>query len=155
NGGFYSAQDADSEGVEGKFYVWSLDEFNSIVGEDAELVAHYFDVTESGNWEHQNILNVSRAPELFSKVEKIPIEELEAKVDRAKRQLYAVREGRPKPGRDEKILTDWNGLMLRSFAEAAFHLNREDYKRVAIENAEFLLRTVWDGQRLLHNFKDG
>jgi uncharacterized protein YyaL (SSP411 family) len=155
SGGFYSAQDADSEGVEGKFYVWNLEEFRSVVGEDADLVAHYLDVTETGNFEHHNILNVSRPPDVFSKVEQIPYEELDAKVERAKRKLYAAREKRVKPGRDEKILTDWNGLMLRSFAEAAFSLNRDDYKRVAAENAEFLLRTMWDGQRLLHSFKDG
>jgi uncharacterized protein YyaL (SSP411 family) len=154
-GGFYSAQDADSEGVEGKFYVWSVDEFRRVVGEDSDLVAHYFDVTEPGNFEHLNILNVSRPPDVFSKVERIPYTELEAKVEDAKRKLYAAREARVKPGRDEKILTDWNGLMLRSFADAAFYLNREDYKRVAIENAEFLMRTVWNGDRLLHSFKDG
>jgi uncharacterized protein YyaL (SSP411 family) len=155
NGGFYSAQDADSEGVEGKFYVWDLDEFRRIVGEDAELLAHYFDVSERGNWEHHNILHVSRPPDLFSKLEKISPEDLQTKVAAAKVKLYAERDKRIKPARDEKILTDWNGLMLRAMAEAAFYLKREDYKRVAVNNADFLLRTVWDGTRLLHNFKDG
>src|SRR5215831_7830225 len=155
NGGFYSAQDADSEGVEGKFYVWGLDEFRSVVGNDADLLAHYFGVTEQGNFEDQNILHVSRPPDVFSKLERIAVEDFEAKVERAKQKLYAVREKRVKPGRDEKILTDWNGLMLRSFAEAAFYLKRPDYGRVAMENAEFLWRTVWDGNHLLHNFKDG
>jgi uncharacterized protein YyaL (SSP411 family) len=147
--------DADSEGVEGKFYVWSNDEFRSVVGDDAELLAQYFDVTERGNFEHQSILNVPRPPELFSRLEKTSVQELEAKVQTAKRKLFAAREPRVRPGRDEKILTDWNGLMLRAFAEAALYLNRDDYRQVAVANAQFLLDTLWDGQRLLHNFKDG
>ena len=155
NGGFYSTLDADSEGVEGKFYVWSNDEFRSVVGEDADLLAQYFDVTDRGNFEHQNILNVPRPPELFSKLEKISVQELEAKVRTAKQKLFAAREPRVRPGRDEKILTDWNGLMLRAFAEAALYLNRDDYRQIAVANAQFLLDTLWDGQRLLHNFKDG
>ena len=155
HGGFYSAQDADSEGVEGKFYVWSAGEFRSVLGSDAELLAHYFGVSEEGNFEHQNILNVSRPPDVFSKLEQISPQELEAKVQSAKAKLYEARETRVKPGRDEKILTDWNGLMLRAFADAAFYLKRHDYKRVAIENAEFLLGKLWDGTRLLHSFKDG
>ncbi len=155
NGGFYSAQDADSEGVEGKFYVWELDEFRRIAGDDSEILERYFDVTEKGNWEHHNILNVTRAPDLFCKVEQIAPEELEKKVRAIRPRLYAARDVRVKPGRDEKILTDWNGLMLRAFAEAAFYLERQDYARVAVDNAEFLLRALWDGQTLLHNFKDG
>src|SRR5207244_11205659 len=119
NGAFYSTQDADSEGVEGKFYVWSLAEFSKIVGDDAELLAKYFDVTEHGNFEEHNILNVPRDPELFAKLEGVSLPDVEAKIEGAKKKLYAEREKRVKPGRDEKVLTDWNGLMLRAFAEAA------------------------------------
>jgi uncharacterized protein YyaL (SSP411 family) len=155
NGAFYSTQDADSEGVEGKFYVWSLEEFSSVAGEDAELLAKYFDVTEHGNFEEQNILNFSREPELFSKLEGISLQELESKVEAVKKKLYAKRGNRIKPGRDEKVLTDWNGLMLRAFAEAAAHFSRDDYRSIAEANARFLLTTMWDGTRLLHTFKDG
>jgi len=155
NGGFYSTQDADSEGVEGKFYVWDRDEFDDVVGEDAELLARYFNVTEYGNWEHHNILNVPRPPELFCKLEKITEAELEAKVAAALPKLYAAREKRVHPGRDEKILTDWNGLALRAFADAAAFLGRDDYRSVAEANAAFLFDKLWDGQRLLHSFKDG
>jgi uncharacterized protein len=155
NGGFYCAQDADSEGVEGKYYVWSLAEFSAVVGEDADLVAQYLGVTERGNFEESNIPNVSRPPDIFCKLEKISPEDLAAKIEAAKQKLYAVRDKRVKPGRDEKILTDWNGLMLRAFADAARILDRDDYRKVAVANAEFLLATMWDGQRLLHNFKDG
>jgi uncharacterized protein len=155
NGAFYSTQDADSEGVEGKFYVWGLGEFQDVVGADADILAKYFDVTEPGNFEEQNILNVPRPPELFAKLENLPIEDLMSKIEAAKKKLYAAREKRIKPGRDEKVLTDWNGLMLRAFAEAAAFLNRDDYRAVAESNATFVLNTVWDGSRLLHSFKDG
>jgi len=144
NGAFYSTQDADSEGVEGKFYVWSNDEFRRVVGEDATL-ADYFDVTAHGNWEETNILHVKHPPD----------QQTQTKVDAAKEKLYAAREKRVKPGRDEKVLTDWNGLMLRAFAEAASHLGRRDYQVIAEANANFILNTLWDGSHLLHTYKDG
>jgi len=144
-GAFYSTQDADSEGVEGKFYVWSFEEFREVVGEDAGPIADYFDVTPYGNWEETNILHVTGdADDAFQK-----------KLEAAKKKLYAAREQRVKPGRDEKVLTDWNGLMLRAFAEAAAYLGRDDYRAVAESNANFLLTTMWDGTRLLHSYKDG
>src|SRR2546422_6446753 len=155
NGSFYSTQDADSEGIEGKFYVWSLKEFSEVTGADAELVAKYFGVTEQGNFEEKNILNVSRDPELFSKLERIPVQELEITIEATKKKLYRDRENRVRPGREEKYLTVWNGLMLRAFAAASGHFNRDDYRRVAESNADFILTTVWDGTRVLHSFKDG
>jgi len=145
NGAFYSTQDADSGGVEGKYYVWSLDEFSQVVGDDAERLADYFDVTEHGNWEETNILNIRRDAS----------PDLDTKIADAKKKLYAARLERIKPGRDEKVLTDWNGLMLRAFAEAASYLGREDYRAVAESNANFLLTTMWDGTRLVHSYKDG
>ena len=147
DGGFYSSQDADSEGVEGKFYVWQRDEFLEIAGGDGELLANYFDVTAHGNWEDRNILHVPR-PEDDN-------EDLQSRIQIARRKLYDAREKRVHPGRDEKILTDWNGLMLRAFAEAAAFLGRDDYRQVAEANAEFILGSLWDGERLLHAFKDG
>jgi uncharacterized protein YyaL (SSP411 family) len=156
DGGFYSTQDADSEGVEGKFYVWDHSEFVDVVGEaDSELLTRYFNVTEHGNWEHHNILNIPRPPELFCKLEKISEEDLTFRVSAARQKLYSARKKRIHPGRDEKILTDWNGLALRAFADAAAFLGREDYRRIAEANAEFIFKRLWDGQRLLHTFKDG
>jgi uncharacterized protein len=145
NGAFYSTQDADSEGVEGKFYVWSLKEFQQVLGADAERIADYLDVTEHGNWEETNILHVRQEAALPR----------DGEIEAAKKKLYAVREKRVRPGRDEKVLTDWNGLMLRAFAEAAASLGRDDYRAVAQANADFVLNTLWDGNRLLHSFKDG
>jgi uncharacterized protein YyaL (SSP411 family) len=145
DGSFYSTQDADSEGVEGKYYVWSFDEFKAVAGSDAEMLARHFDVSERGNWEETNILNVRVEPD----------PSLEPRIESAKKKLYAARLQRIKPGRDEKVLTDWNGLMLRAFAEAAAFLGRDDYRQAAESNANFLLTTMWDGSRLLHSFKDG
>jgi uncharacterized protein YyaL (SSP411 family) len=155
NGGFYSTQDADSEGIEGKFYVWDLDEFRAVAGPDGELLARYLDVTGHGNWEEHNILNVPMPPDVFCKLENISEDDLKAKFETARPKLYAAREKRIHPGRDEKILTDWNGLALRAFADAATYLGREDYRQIAESNAEFVFKTLWDGNRLLHNFKDG
>ena len=155
NGGFYSTQDADSEGVEGKFYVWDRSEFEEVIGDNGELLARYFNVTDHGNWEHHNILNVPRPPELFCKAERIAEAELLSKVAAAIPRLYAAREKRVRPGRDEKILADWNGLALRAFAEAAAFLGREDYRKIAEQNAAFVFDKLWDGQRLVHSFKDG
>jgi uncharacterized protein YyaL (SSP411 family) len=156
NGGFYSTQDADSEGVEGKFYVWEREDFEATVGtDDGNLLARYFNITDYGNWEHHNIPNVPRHPDLFCKLEKISEQELEAKVAAARPKLYAEREKRVHPGRDEKILTDWNGLALRAFADAAAFLGRDDYRKIAEANAAFIFDKLWDGQRLLHSYKDG
>jgi uncharacterized protein YyaL (SSP411 family) len=132
--------------------VWSLEEFKNAVGEDAELLAGYLDVTSHGNWEHSNILNVPRPQEEKSDEADLV---LRSKLETARRKLYDEREKRVRPGRDEKILTDWNGLMLHAFADAAAFLERDDYRQVAQSNAEFILTALWDGQRLLHNFKDG
>ena len=131
------------------------EEFLETVGEDGELLARYFDVTDYGNWEHHNILNVPRPPELFCKLEKISEKDLESKVAAALPKLYAARKQRVHPGRDEKILTDWNGLTLRAFADAAALLGRDDYRKVAEANAEFIFEKLWEGEHFLHSFKDG
>jgi uncharacterized protein len=155
NGGFYSTQDADSEGVEGKFYVWDLGEFITTAGADGALLARYLDVTSRGNWEEHNIPNIPKPPDVFCKLENISEADLQAKLEAARPKLYAAREKRIHPGRDEKILTDWNGLALRAFADAAAYLGRDDYRQIAEANADFIFNTLWDGSRLLHSFKDG
>ncbi len=154
-GGFYSTLDADSEGVEGKFYVWSRDEFDDVVGPDRDILARYLDVTEQGNFEGHNILNVPELPDAFSQSEGVSSEQLGEWMKDARHRLLERRETRIRPARDEKILTDWNGLMLRTYADAAACLGRADYRQIAESNAEFLLSVMWDGERLLHAFKDG
>jgi hypothetical protein len=156
DGGFYSTQDADSEGVEGKFFVWSKDEIKTLLGErDAKLFAAYYNVTKIGNFEGENILNVTRSLSEVAAAEQVTVEELGASLDRARRILFAHREQRVKPARDEKILTAWNGLMLAGFAEAAAVLNRNDYLTVARRNARFVLDNLRRDGLLLRTHKNG
>ncbi len=155
-GGFYSTQDADSEGEEGKFFVWTPAEIEkALLPEDAPLFMQYYDVTSRGNFEGKNILHVEQDAQQVADDAHISLEELQASLQRSRKMLFKVREQRIRPGRDEKILTSWNGLMLRSFAEAGRYLNRPDYLNIAIANVEFLLRTMRPEGRLLRTYKDG
>jgi len=156
DGGFYSSQDADSEGVEGKFYVWSADEVRDILGDSASPFMQMYDITDSGNWEGHNIPRLSiRAPDGATR-SGFDDPEFERTIEAARRKLYDVRSKRIWPGLDDKVLTAWNGLMLAAFAEASQSLDREDYRDVAIANAEFLYATMRakDG-RLLRTWKAG
>ena len=155
-GGFYSSQDADSEGEEGKFFVWSKDELALILGEkDADLISGYWGVSKTGNFEGRNILNVPQGAESYAAEAGISLEALAATITSAKAKLMEARERRIHPGRDDKALTAWNGMMLRSFAEAASILERDDYRQAATDCAEFLLRELVADGRLLRTYKDG
>jgi uncharacterized protein YyaL (SSP411 family) len=155
-GGFYSAEDADSEGEEGKFYVWTPDELEAALDPDeARLAARYWDVTERGNFEGKNILHVARPPEAVADEFGLSPEELWARIAGIRAKLFAVREERVRPGRDEKILAAWNGLMLRSFALAACVTGREDYREAAIENATFIVEKLIEDGRIHRSYKDG
>ena len=155
-GGFYSTQDADSEGEEGKFFIWTTDEIETaLLSEDARLFMLYYDVTRAGNFEGKNILHVEQDAQTVADKAQVNLETLQASLKRSREMLFELREKRVKPGRDEKILTSWNGLMLRSFAEAARYLDRPDYLQVATNNAEFLLRELIPDGRLLRTYKDG
>jgi uncharacterized protein YyaL (SSP411 family) len=148
-GGFYSAQDADSEGEEGKFFAWKPHEIKATLGEeDGELFCQYFGVTDAGNFEGQNVLSVPRDVDVVAHLANVPMERLEAAITRGRHRLLAARERRVHPARDEKVIVSWNGLMLASFAEAARVLEKERYREIAIRNAEFLLRELRDDGQL-------
>jgi uncharacterized protein YyaL (SSP411 family) len=155
-GGFYSTQDADSEGVEGKYFTWTPEEVKEVLGEDdGELVSRYFGITEQGNFEGENVLSqVIEIEKLAEEVGLTP-EELEASIDLAKVSLLQRRAQRVPPHRDEKVLANWNGLMLAGLAEAAAVLNREEYLEAAISNATFLMQALREGKLLKHSYKDG
>ncbi len=157
HGGFYSSQDADSESEEGKFFVWRPEEVVALLGEeDAQLFNRYFDVTPHGNFEHAtSALHIDTELTAVAKIMKVTPERLAAAITRGKQILFEAREHRIKPARDEKILTAWNGLMLRSFAEAARVLKRDDYLQIAVRNAEFLTTQLKRDGRLLRTHKDG
>lgn len=155
-GGFYSTQDADSEGEEGKFFLWTPAQVTrELAPEDARLFMLYYGITDQGNFEGKNILHVKQNAKKIAEKSGITLEQLQASLKHSRQTLFSVREQRCKPGRDEKILTSWNGLMLRSFAEAARYLKRSDYLQVAINNATFLLSQLRQDGRLLRTYKDG
>ncbi len=158
DGGFYSSYDADSEGEEGKFYVWSYDKIARTLQNDehTEIFTTYYNVTKNGNWEHKNnilIVNadVSSIAEKYNTSDK-KIEEILAA---AKTKLMAEREKRVRPNLDDKILTSWNALMLKGYADAYRVFGEERYKDAAIKNAKFLLKKMAQkDNRLNRNFKD-
>jgi uncharacterized protein len=155
-GGFYSTQDADSEGVEGKFFVWTPQEIEEILGaEDAQIFNFYYDVSEEGNFEGRNILNVNYTIFEAARALKIPEEKLTEVLERGREKLFAARERRVKPFRDEKVLTAWNGLMLAAFAEGAAILQSAEYLEIARRNADFILENLQRDGYLLRTWKDG
>ena len=156
DGGFYSSLDADSEGVEGKFYVWSADEIRAALGEDATLFMQMYDVTDGGNWEGHNILRLSLRASDMAAQSGLEQSELIARMADARRKLYQLRAKRVWPGLDDKVLTAWNGLMLAAFADAARTLDRADYQEIATRNAEFLFAAMrGEDGRLLRTWKAG
>ena len=156
-GGFYSTQDADSEGVEGKFFVWTESEVQQLLGaDDAALFAHCYDVTRHGNWEHHNILNRPTPHASMAKLLKRTESELELILARCRAKLLAARATRIAPGRDDKVLVAWNGMMIAAMAQAALVLGEPKYATAATEAADFVLTQMREPNgRLLHAFKDG
>jgi uncharacterized protein YyaL (SSP411 family) len=161
-GGFYSTQDADSlpapdahHPEEGAFFVWTPAEAREVLGADAMIFAQLFDITERGNFEGKNILHVARTPAEVARVTGMAVENIEELVARSKRKLFEARARRPKPATDDKVLTAWNGMALRAFAQAATALGRDDYREIARRNAEFVLRELRDGNgTLLRSWRD-
>jgi hypothetical protein len=155
-GGFYSAQDADSEGVEGKYFVWSPEEVTQALGEErAEIFCRVYDVTEAGNFEGKSILHpvltVTQAATMFRR----PVAEIETLLAESREVLRALRDGRVAPGRDDKILTSWNGLMIGAFAVAYQVLGRAEYRTAAERAVAFVYEHLHRDGRLLRTFKDG
>jgi uncharacterized protein YyaL (SSP411 family) len=151
-GGFYSTQDAESEGQEGKFFVWTVDQIREVLSEEVDEFIAAYSVTPEGNWEGKNILDLTGSLEQRTAL------------SGARAKLFTARQARIHPGRDDKILTSWNGLMLAAFAEAARVLDRDDgsralatsYRQVAERNADFLLNELrQENGRLLRTWKAG
>ena len=154
-GGFYSSLDADSEGHEGRYYVWDASELTSLLGEDAPLMKQYWGVTAEGNFEGRNILFVPHDPTEVARAQEVTEHELRTAIERAARILYDARERRVRPGLDDKILAGWNGLMLRGVAEAARAFGDDALRVMAMRNGEFLFREMVRGGRVLRTYKNG
>ena len=158
-GGFYSTQDADSEGEEGKFFVWSEPEIRAAldgVVSNVDAVLAYWGVTSEGNFEGKNILHVADMMERVAVRNGLPVEQMHDDVSAARTVLFTLRKERPAPHRDEKMIAAWNGMMLAAFAEAARVLGRDEYREAAIANATFLLHEMSAGDnRLWRTYRDG
>ncbi len=155
-GGFYSSQDADSEGVEGKFFVWSPEEVEQIVGPElTDIAERYFDISIEGNFEGENILHrtieVPEMARMFDKSE----EEIETALRSIREKLKSARDRRVHPGRDDKILTAWNAMTISAFAVGYRALHEQRYLDAATRAADFIMSRMWDGHALKRSYKDG
>jgi uncharacterized protein YyaL (SSP411 family) len=150
SGGFAASYDADSEGVEGKFYVWDAAEVDAVLGPDeGAFFRKAYDVTAEGNWEHHNILHRNRAPALLSDAE-------EQRLTASRARVKAVRDKRVWPGWDDKVLADWNGLTIAALANAAAVFERDDWLAAAVRAWRFVMDTMRDGDgRLFHSHRAG
>ena len=161
-GGFYSAEDADSEGEEGKFYVWNLTELETILGEaDADLFREVFNLKPGGNWNEgyrhkTNIPHLKKDYTTISRNNNIEIETLTVRLEEIRNKLFTIRENRVHPQKDDKILTDWNGLMIAAIARAGAVLNNEEYANSAMKAMDFILQNLQnkDGS-LLKRYRKG
>jgi len=153
--GFYSALDADSESVEGKFYTWSKKETDDLLGEDAALFAKFYDTTEKGNWEHTNILWVKQPIEQFAKANNISAEHLEQTLADCRNILLQARSKRIRPLLDDKILLGWNALMNTACSKASAALNDTSYKEIAVKNMAFIeSKFIGDNGHWYHTYKN-
>ncbi|WP_282013569.1 thioredoxin domain-containing protein [Marinifilum flexuosum] len=156
NGGFYSSLDADSEGVEGKFYVWEKSEIESVLKEDAEWFCEYFDVSEKANWEEGNILMISVDKNEIAKKLGISTKKFDEKVKEASNKLLLKREKRIRPGLDDKALTSWNALMIKGYVDAYKALGKQEYLERAEKAMHFIETNLVKGEgHLFRNYKDG
>jgi hypothetical protein len=155
-GGFYSAQDADSEGEEGKFYVWSKKEIREILDPAAvDVFCEYYGVTDGGNFEGKNILNVRSTFKNLAQRYGLSEAEIEKTIADASTKLFEAREKRIRPGRDDKILTSWNGLMISGFAKGYAVTGDSKYLEAALNAVRFIETRLSQGGRLTRTFKDG
>ncbi len=162
-GAFYSAEDADSEGAEGKFYLWPVDEVRRIVGdEDAELLIQVYNLSPDGNFAEEASGqklggNIFYQTSVASDAIALGVSEddILARLEAARQKLFAVREERIHPGKDDKILSDWNGLMIAALAKTGRVLNEAEYTQAAVRAADFILNTMRNEKgRLLHRYRD-
>jgi uncharacterized protein YyaL (SSP411 family) len=157
-GGYYTAIDADSEGVEGKFYVWSREEINNLLVNNANLFCEYYNVTEEGNWEHTNILNISSDEKSVAEKYALSLEDLKMIITQCRQVLLSVRSKRVPPGLDDKILLNCNGLLLTAFCRAFSALGEEKYKHAAEALFVFIDSKFRDGSgngMYYHTYKNG
>ncbi len=156
-GAFFSSLDADTEGEEGKFYVWTQQEVDSLLGKDAAVFSDYYNTSKSGNWEHgKNILHLQKSVEDIAKKNGMDAATLNNLISSSKEKLFKARDQRVRPGLDDKALTSWNALMLKGYVDAYRALGKEEYLQSALKNGHFILdKMLQSDGRLNRNYKDG
>jgi len=156
-GAFYSSLDADSEGEEGKYYVWTKEEIEKALGADAEVFCIYYNITAAGNWEHdKNILLRYEADDATAQKLGLHVIELKRKIEEGKATMLKIRGARVKPGLDDKIISSWNALMITGYVDAYRAFGEEAFLTKAITNAEFLLKnTIAKDGEMTRNYKNG
>ncbi len=155
-GAFFAGEDADTEGKEGVFYTWTPEEVQKIIpGDDADLFCAFYDVTSLGNFEGRSVLHIDLPLEDFARAAQVPVDEVKASLNRAKRTLFENRQTRPRPTRDEKILTSWNGLAIDALALGGSFLEEPKYTQAAKQAVAFLQKELWKEGKLLHRWCEG
>ncbi|MBC5993390.1 thioredoxin domain-containing protein [Pontibacter cellulosilyticus] len=155
-GGFYSSLDADSEGEEGKFYTFTKNELHQLFGSEEPLFSKYYHATAAGNFEHgRNILYRRISDEAFAEENELELEVLQDMVQNWKERIMEVRSTRVRPALDDKILCSWNALMLKGLADAYYTFGNKHFLKLAIQNAEFILKNLCKDGRLYHSYKNG
>lgn len=154
-GGFYAALDADSEGIEGKYYVWDKEEIDRVLGVDADIFCRFYDVTDTGNWEHTNILNVPEHLPGFARREGMKEQLLTGLLQKGRERLMEERNKRIRPLRDDKILLGWNALMNKACSMAYGATGEERYRLMAVKNMQFIFNAFRSGDQWKHGFKNG
>ncbi len=154
SGGYYSALDADSEGVEGKFYTWTWNEWKEVIGDD-EMLGRYFGVSEAGNWEHTNILNVAEDINAIVKTTGFSEDELLKRIKETKQKLLKIRENRTRPLTDDKSILSWNALMNIALCKAGVSLQNNDYITRATEHMQWMVQHFSEEKKLMHVWKQG
>ena len=155
-GGFYAALDADSEGEEGKYYVWDKQEINDLLGEDAGMYCSWFNITDNGNWEGKNILHITGEPEVFAGMNHMNVQDMQNFISRCNDKLLAARNKRVRPLTDDKILLGWNALLVTAFSKAYAATGIEKYKTEAISLFDFINQvfTAENESEYFHSYKN-
>jgi uncharacterized protein len=154
-GGFYSAEDADSEGHEGFFYTWPYEKAMEVLGNEGNLFCEFYDITPKGNFEGRNILHTPFSLEEFAARHQLNEEDLRHTFQIQKHKLWQAREKRVHPLKDDKVLSAWNGLMIYTLAEAGKTLQNETYLQAALKAARFIKKHLWENHELLRRWRDG
>jgi uncharacterized protein YyaL (SSP411 family) len=155
-GGFYSAEDADSQGHEGIYYTWTPFEVKEVLSsEEADLFSHYYGISSGGNFEGRSVLHIAQPLEEFAGIRNLPVEKVKEVLDKARQKLIKRRQFRPHPFKDDKIIVSWNGLMIDAMIRASMPYKKPLFREAALSAARFIRDNLWKEGRLLRRWRQG